>query len=252
MEVFEELDFVALTLDLPQYGLGAGDIGSVIEVLPDAAAIVLFPDSDGDTVAILTLASGQLRRPSEEEAETHPRPAPARADQHIAIADVRALQPPAASLSHVDDAGQVRMVDVTAKDETLRVATAQGWVVMQSQTLQLLLRGEIAKGNVLTTAQVAGVMAAKRTHELIPMCHPLLLTGIDVQLTPDEAARAVEITATVRTTGKTGVEMEALTAVTVAGLTVYDMCKAVDRGMRLEGVHLVSKSGGTSGDYVAE
>ena len=144
------------------------------------------------------------------------------------------------------------MVDVTAKDETLRVAVARGRVVMQPETLALLLRGEIAKGNVLTTAQVAGVMAAKRTHELIPMCHPLLLTGIDVELTPDEAASAIEITATVRTTGKTGVEMEALTAVSVAGLTVYDMCKAVDRGMRLEGVRLVSKSGGASGDFVAE
>jgi cyclic pyranopterin phosphate synthase len=144
------------------------------------------------------------------------------------------------------------MVDVTAKDETVRVAVARGRVVMQAETLRLLLAGEIAKGNVLTTAQVAGVMAAKRTHELIPMCHPLLLTGIDVDLTPDEAASAVEITATVRTTGKTGVEMEALTAVSVAGLTIYDMCKAVDRGMRLEAVRLVSKSGGKSGDYRAE
>lgn len=156
------------------------------------------------------------------------------------------------SLSHIDDAGRARMVDVTAKDETLRVAVAKGRVVMQAETLRLLLAGEIAKGNVLTTAQIAGVMAAKRTHELIPMCHPLLLTGIDVDLAPDEAASAVEITATVRTTGKTGVEMEALTAVSVAGLTVYDMCKAVDHGMRLEGVRLVSKSGGRSGDYRAE
>ena len=144
------------------------------------------------------------------------------------------------------------MVDVTAKDETLRIATARGRIVMQPETLRLLLAGEIAKGNVLTTAQVAGVMAAKKTHELIPMCHPLLLTGIAVDLTPDEAESAVEISATVRTTGKTGVEMEALTAVTVAGLTVYDMCKAVDRGMRLEAVRLVSKSGGATGDYQVE
>ena len=155
-------------------------------------------------------------------------------------------------LSHIDDAGRARMVDVTAKDETMRVAVAKGRVVMKPETLRLLLRGEIAKGNVLTTAQVAGVMAAKRTHELIPMCHPLLLTGIDVELAPDEAASAVEITATVRTTGKTGVEMEALTAVAVAALTVYDMCKAVDRGMRLEAVRLVRKSGGKSGDWTAE
>jgi cyclic pyranopterin phosphate synthase len=156
------------------------------------------------------------------------------------------------SLSHIDDAGRARMVDVTAKDETTRVAVAAGRVVMLPATLRLLVRGEIAKGNVLTTAQVAGVMAAKKTHELIPMCHPLLLTGIDVDLTPDEAASAVNITATVRTTGKTGVEMEALTAVSVAGLTIYDMCKAVDKGMRLEGVHLVSKTGGKSGDYRAQ
>ena len=154
-------------------------------------------------------------------------------------------------LSHIDDAGRARMVDVTAKEETVRVAVAQGRIVMQPETLSLLLRGEIAKGNVLTTAQVAGVQAAKRTSELIPMCHPLLLTGIEVELEPDEAASAVEITATVRTTGKTGVEMEALTAVSVAALTVYDMCKAVDRGMRVEAVRLVSKTGGKSGDWQA-
>jgi cyclic pyranopterin phosphate synthase len=157
-----------------------------------------------------------------------------------------------AHLSHVDDAGRARMVDVTAKNETVRMAVAKGRVVMKPEALRALLRGEIAKGNVLTTAQVAGVMAAKKTHELIPMCHPLLLTGIDVELTPDEAASAVEITATVRTTGKTGVEMEALVAVSVAGLTIYDMCKAVDKGMRLEAVRLVRKSGGKSGDFTAE
>ena len=155
-------------------------------------------------------------------------------------------------LSHIDDAGRARMVDVTAKDETVRVAVAKGRVVMKPETLRLLSRGEIAKGNVLTTAQVAGVMAAKRAHELIPMCHPLLLSGIDVTLEPDEAAGSVEITATVRTTGKTGVEMEALVAVSVAGLTVYDMCKAVDRGMRLEAVRLLRKSGGKSGDWTGD
>jgi cyclic pyranopterin phosphate synthase len=156
------------------------------------------------------------------------------------------------ALSHIDAAGRARMVDVTAKDETLRIAVARGRVSMLPQTLDLLLRGEIAKGNVLTTAQIAGVLAAKKTHELIPMCHPLLLTGIEVELAPDEAASCVEITATVRTTGKTGVEMEALTAATVAGLTVYDMCKAVDKGMRIEAVRLVSKSGGKSGDWSSE
>jgi cyclic pyranopterin monophosphate synthase len=158
---------------------------------------------------------------------------------------------PESRLSHIDDAGRARMVDVTAKDETLRIAVARGRVVMQPSTLQLLLRGEIAKGNVLTTAQIAGVMAAKKTHELIPMCHALLLTGIDVELTPNEADGAVDITATVRTTGKTGVEMEALTAVSIAGLTVYDMCKAVDKGMRVESIGLVSKTGGKSGEWQA-
>lgn len=155
-------------------------------------------------------------------------------------------------LSHIDDSGRARMVDVSAKDETRREATAKGRVVMRPETLALLLRGEIAKGNVMTTAQIAGVMAAKKTHELIPMCHPLLLTGIDVDLTPDEEANSIEITATVRTTGKTGVEMEALTAASVAGLTVYDMCKAVDKGMRIEAVRLVEKTGGKSGDFRAE
>jgi cyclic pyranopterin phosphate synthase len=156
-----------------------------------------------------------------------------------------------AHLSHVDEAGRARMVDVTAKDETVRIAVARGSVGMKPETLKLLQRGEIAKGNVLTTAQIAGVMAAKKTHELIPMCHPLLLTGIDVQLEPEPDGSGIGITATVRTTGKTGVEMEALTAVAVAGLTVYDMCKAVDRGMRLEAVRLVEKTGGKSSDWSA-
>lgn len=152
-------------------------------------------------------------------------------------------------LSHIDDSGRARMVDVTGKDETQRVAVAKGRVEMKRETLDLLLKGQVAKGNVLTTAQIAGIMAAKKTHELIPMCHPLLLTGIDVTLEPDDATSSIEITATVRTAGKTGVEMEALTAVTVAGLTVYDMCKAVDRAIRLQDIRLVEKSGGKSGAW---
>jgi cyclic pyranopterin phosphate synthase len=139
------------------------------------------------------------------------------------------------------------MVDVSAKDDTRREATARGRIVMRPETLALIQRAGLPKGDVLAVAQIAGVMAAKRTHELIPMCHPLMLTGIDVALCPDEAASAVEIEATVRTTGKTGVEMEALTAVAIAALTVYDMCKAVDRAMRIEAVRLVRKSGGKSG-----
>jgi len=157
-----------------------------------------------------------------------------------------------AKLSHLDESGRARMVDVTGKDDTLREAVAKGSVRMKPETLALIQSGGVPKGDVLAVAQVAGVMAAKRTHELIPMCHPLLLSAIDVRLEPDEKESAVQITATVRTTGKTGVEMEALTAVSVAALTIYDMCKAVDRGMRIEGVRLARKSGGKSGKVVLE
>jgi cyclic pyranopterin phosphate synthase len=157
-----------------------------------------------------------------------------------------------ANLSHLDESGRARMVDVTAKDDTLREAVARGAVRMKAETLALIQSGGVPKGDVLAVAQVAGVMAAKRTHELIPMCHPLLLSAVDVRLEPDEKESAVQITATVRTTGKTGVEMEALTAVAVAALTIYDMCKAVDRGMRVEGVRLARKSGGRSGEVVLE
>jgi cyclic pyranopterin phosphate synthase len=155
-------------------------------------------------------------------------------------------------LSHLDESGRPRMVDITAKADTARLAIAKGSIRMKPQTLALIQAGQVAKGDVLSLAQVAGVMAAKKTHELIPLCHPLLLTDIDVQLEPDEKESALHITASVRTTGKTGVEMEALTAVAVAALTVYDMCKAVDRGMRIEGVRLARKSGGKSGEIVLE
>jgi len=144
------------------------------------------------------------------------------------------------------------MVDISAKADTARRAVASASVRMKPETLALIQGGRVAKGDVLSVAQVAGVMAAKKTHELIPLCHPLLLTDIDVQLQPDEAQSALHITATVRTTGKTGVEMEALTAAAVAALTVYDMCKAVDRGMRIEGLRLRRKSGGKSGDIVLD
>ena len=157
-----------------------------------------------------------------------------------------------AKLSHLDESGRARMVDVTGKDDTVREAVAKGSVRMKPETLALIQSGGVPKGDVLAVAQVAGVMAAKRTHELIPMCHPLLLSAIDVRLEPDEKESAIQITATVRTTGKTGVEMEALTAVAVAALTIYDMCKAVDRGMRIEGVRLARKSGGKSGEVALE
>ncbi|MDI6858223.1 MAG: cyclic pyranopterin monophosphate synthase MoaC [Dehalococcoidia bacterium] len=155
-------------------------------------------------------------------------------------------------LSHVDESGRARMVDVTSKEETSREATARGEVRMKPETLAAIQSGGIAKGDVLAVARVAGVMAAKRVDELIPLCHPLLLTSVDVQFEPVEAEGLLGITATAKAEGKTGVEMEALTAVAVAALTVYDMCKAIDRAMRIQSVRLVRKSGGKSGEIVLE
>ncbi|MFN2228002.1 MAG: cyclic pyranopterin monophosphate synthase MoaC [Anaerolineae bacterium] len=154
-------------------------------------------------------------------------------------------------LSHLDERGRARMVDVGAKADTERVAVARGRITMRPETLALVQAGTAGKGDVLTVAQVAGIQAAKRTHELIPMCHPLLLTHIAVELAPGQAGGQawIDVEATVRTTGKTGVEMEALTAVSVAALTVYDMCKAVDRGMSITDLRLVLKSGGKSGTW---
>lgn len=152
------------------------------------------------------------------------------------------------TLSHLDEHGNARMVDVGHKPDTERVAVAAGEVLMRPETLALIRAGQIKKGDVLTVAQLAGIMAAKRTAELIPLCHPLALTQIDVRCELRDDLPGVAITATVRTTGKTGVEMEALTAVSVAGLTVYDMAKAVEKTMRLTNVRLVEKRGGQSGD----
>jgi len=151
-------------------------------------------------------------------------------------------------LTHIDEAGAARMVDVSAKAETARVAVAKGFVAMRAETLALIMEGAAPKGDVLAAARIAGIMAAKQTSSLIPLCHPLAITSVTVDLVA--AAGGVEITAAVRTTGRTGVEMEALTAVSVAALTVYDMVKAVDRGMRIEAVRVVEKSGGKSGDFV--
>jgi cyclic pyranopterin monophosphate synthase len=157
-------------------------------------------------------------------------------------------------LSHVDESGRARMVDVGAKADTERVAIAQARVTLLPATLALIRTNAAAKGDVLAVAQVAGIQAAKRTHELIPLCHPLLLTHISVELAPAQSGDEawIDLKATVRTTGKTGVEMEALTAVSIAALTVYDMCKAVDRGMCISGVRLVHKSGGKSGEWNRE
>ena len=155
-------------------------------------------------------------------------------------------------LTHIDETGRAKMVDVGQKPVTERVAVARGTVAMRPATLQLIIEGNVKKGDVLSVAQLAGVMAAKRTSELIPLCHPLNLTHIEVTCTPNEADSQVDIEATVRVSGQTGVEMEALTAVTVAGLTIYDMAKAVDRSMRLTDIHLAAKSGGQSGNYSLE
>ena len=155
------------------------------------------------------------------------------------------------ALTHFDAAGRAAMVDVATKPETARVAVARGRVVMAPATLDRIREGQIGKGDVLGVARLAGIMAAKRTSDLIPLCHPLMLSKVAVDLTP-ALPDAVEIEATVGLTGRTGVEMEALTAVTVAALTVYDMCKAIDRGMRIEAVRLSHKSGGKSGTYEAE
>jgi cyclic pyranopterin phosphate synthase len=154
------------------------------------------------------------------------------------------------SFTHFDAAGRAAMVDVSDKDATVRVAVARGRVVMAPATLAKIVEGQLGKGDVLGVARIAGIMAAKRTAELIPLCHPLMLSKVAVELTPAEPD-AVEIEAVVKLTGQTGVEMEALTAVTVAALTVYDMCKAADRGMRIEAVRLVHKSGGKSGEFSA-
>ena len=154
-------------------------------------------------------------------------------------------------LTHLDEQVAARMVDVGAKPDTERTAVAGGAVYMQPETLRLIREGALKKGDVLTIARIAGIMAAKRTSELIPLCHPVQLTKIDVDLTLDESANAVQIRAVARTVGKTGVEMEALTAVSAAALTIYDMAKAVDRGMRLGDIRLLEKHGGQHGDYVA-
>jgi cyclic pyranopterin monophosphate synthase len=153
-------------------------------------------------------------------------------------------------LSHLDDQGQARMVDVSEKEITSRIAVARGSIHMRPETLTLILEDKIEKGDVFSVARVAGIMAAKRTPDLIPMCHPLNITAVEVELTPEEKPCRVEIEATVRVSSKTGVEMEAMTAVSVAALTIYDMCKAVDREMSIGEIRLVKKSGGKSGTFI--
>ena len=159
---------------------------------------------------------------------------------------------PSAKLTHLAPSGQAHMVDVSTKSATERVAVAEGRIVMAPQTLDLVVKGNAKKGDVLGAARIAGIMAAKKTHELIPLCHPLPLSRVTVDIEPDSAIPGMRVRATAKVTGQTGVEMEALTAVSVACLTIYDMVKAVERGMRIEGIRLVEKSGGRSGRYRAK
>ena len=160
--------------------------------------------------------------------------------------------PAVVELTHIDASGRPRMVDISAKPDTRREAVAKGVVRMQASTLDRLKKGEMAKGDVLAVAQLAGIMAAKQTPHIIPLCHPILIADVKVEFSLDEASNTVEITTTVKSTGKTGVEMEALTATAVTALTIYDMCKAVDRSLKIENIRLVKKSGGKSGTITLE
>ena len=155
-------------------------------------------------------------------------------------------------LTHLDEHGAARMVDVSAKAATVREARAEGRVLMQASTLDIVRKGDAKKGDVLGTARIAGIMAAKRTHELIPLCHPLAISQVEVDIEPNAKLPGIKVKARVKVTGPTGVEMEALTAVAVACLTIYDMVKALERGMRIEGIRLVEKRGGRSGHYRAK
>ena len=165
-------------------------------------------------------------------------------------AKARPAAPP--GLSHIDQRGQARMVDVTAKGATERMAVAEGRVIMTRETLDRVLEGNALKGDVLGAARLAGIMAAKRTHGLIPLCHPLPITKVEIEIDPEHAFPGFLVQATVKVTAQTGVEMEALTAASIACLTIYDMVKAVERGMHIEGIRLLQKSGGKSGEYRAE
>ena len=158
----------------------------------------------------------------------------------------------APKLTHLGARGEARMVDVSAKAATERVAVAEGRVTMRAETLDLVLTGNAKKGDVLGAARIAGIMAAKKTHELIPLCHPLAVSKVEIDIEPDRALPGLTVRATVKVTGQTGVEMEALTAVSVACLTIYDMVKSVERGMRIEGIRVLEKRGGKSGTYRVE
>jgi cyclic pyranopterin phosphate synthase len=233
MTQYKLFESVTLVRDIPKRGLRAGDVGTVVEVHDDSGVIAEFLDEAGAAVAVIDLAPSDIRLVSPED-------------------EPRAVRSEQKGLTHLDADGRPRMVDVSHKPDTAREATAKGSIYLNAITLAQATSGEGKKGDVLTTAQLAGIMAAKRTHELIPLCHPLPITGIDMTLEPDEERGAIDITATVRTTGKTGVEMEALTAVSVAALTVYDMIKATQKDARIGDIRLVRKTGGKSGDLIFE
>jgi cyclic pyranopterin phosphate synthase len=192
-----------------------------------------------------------ISRPPKTSTSRRPKPADVRAQ---AAPEKSELSPAAASpaLTHIDQRGEARMVDVTGKGVTERIAVAEGRVIMRRETLDLVLEGNAMKGDVLGAARLAGIMAAKRTHGLIPLCHPLPLSKIEVEINPEHSLPGFLVRATVRVTAKTGVEMEALTAVSIGCLTIYDMVKAVERGVHIEGIRLLHKSGGKSGEWRAE
>ena len=164
----------------------------------------------------------------------------------------RAAAPADAKLSHIDQRGQAHMIDVSAKNLTERVAVAEGRVIMRRETLDAVIAGNAQKGDVLGAARLAGIMAAKRTHGLIPLCHPLPITKVEIEINPEHSLPGFLVQATVKVTGQTGVEMEALVAVSISCLTIYDMAKAIEKGMHIEGIRLLSKSGGKSGDFQTE
>jgi cyclic pyranopterin phosphate synthase len=164
----------------------------------------------------------------------------------------KSAEQPAPKLTHLGQGGEARMVDVSAKNATERTAVAEGRVVMETKTLDIVLTGNAVKGDVLAAARIAGIMAAKRTHQLIPLCHPLQISKVAIDIEPDHRLPGFVVQATVKVIGKTGVEMEALTAASVACLTIYDMVKAVERGMRIDGIRLLEKQGGKSGHYRAQ
>jgi len=194
------------------------------------------------------MARKQKRAPRSASGQTSTRRAKPRARGRSTKSPA---QPAASALTHIDQRGEARMVDVSDKGATERVAVAEGTVIMRRETLDLVLEGNAMKGDVLGAARLAGIMGAKRTHGLIPLCHPLPLSKIEIEINPEHALPGFQVRATVKVVAKTGVEMEALTAVSIACLTIYDMVKAVERGMRIEGIRLLQKTGGKSGDWHA-